>query len=181
MKEIIPFKKEVIFKTNIDEITSISLENTLKIIDNTLSGEFIISGEYKITDEVNAIDIKLPVNINIPDYNTENATIDIDDFYYEVKDNNVLFVSIDILLDKLEKIELIREEPEDIITEVFNEPTFYKDNYIEYNVYILRDGDTIDTILDRYSVTIDDLKDYNDIDNLKIGDKVIIPAIYERD
>ena len=31
MKNIIPFKKDVIFKTNISEITSISLENTLNI------------------------------------------------------------------------------------------------------------------------------------------------------
>ena len=28
MKNIIPFKKDVIFKTNISEVTSISLENT---------------------------------------------------------------------------------------------------------------------------------------------------------
>lgn len=182
MKEIIPFKKDVIFKTNIDEITSISLENTLNIKDNVLCGEFVINGEYKITDEINPFEIKLPISINIDDYDSNNATIDIDDFYYEVKDNNILFVSIDILLDNLIEKEPVREVVEEnIITEVFNEPTFYKDNYVEYNVYILRDGDSVDTILDKYSVSIDELKDYNDIDNLKIGDKVIIPASYERD
>lgn len=182
MKEIIPFKKEVIFKTNIDEITSISLENTLNIKDDILCGEFIINGEYKIIDEANPFEVKLPVSINIDDYDGKNATIDIDDFYYEVKDNNVLFVSIDILLDNLIEKEPVREVVEDsIITEVFSEPTFYKDNYVEYNVYIFRDGDSIDAILDKYGITIDDLKDYNDIDNLKIGDKVIIPALYERD
>ena len=31
MKEIIPFKKEIIFDKSIDEITSISLEHTLNI------------------------------------------------------------------------------------------------------------------------------------------------------
>ena len=181
MKEIIPFKKEVIFKTNIDEITSISLENTLNIKDDALCGEFIISGEYKITDEVNPFEIKLPISINIDDYDTKDTTIDIDDFYYEVKDNNVLFVSIDILLNNLKEKEQVREIEESIITEVFNEPSFYADNYVEYNVYILRDGDSVDTILDKYNVSIEDLKDYNDLDNLKIGDKVIIPALYERD
>lgn len=184
MKEIIPFKKEVIFKTNIDEITSISLENTLNIKDNVLCGEFIINGEYKIVDEVKPIDIKIPVNINIDEYDTKDATIDIDDFYYEVKNNNILFISIDILLNNLGQKEELREESineESIITEVFNEPSFYKDNYVEYNVYILRDGDTIDTILDKYCITLDDLKDYNDIDNIKTGDKVIIPTTYERD
>ena len=36
MKNIIPFKKDVIFKTNISEVTSISLENTLSIKDDII-------------------------------------------------------------------------------------------------------------------------------------------------
>ena len=31
MKKIVPFKKDINFKTNIAEITSISLEHTLKV------------------------------------------------------------------------------------------------------------------------------------------------------
>lgn len=181
MKNIIPFKHDIIFKTNINEITSISLENTLSIYDNKLSGDFIVSGEYKedIISDAKPFNIKIPFSEVIDNYNTKNATIDIDDFYYEVKDDNVLFISIDILLDKLELDTTERINLEDmdtnVITEVFNEPSFYEDSYVEYNVYIIRDGDTIDTILDKYDTTIEDLKKYNDIDNLKLGDKIIIP------
>ena len=51
MKQIIPFKKELLFKTKISEITSISLENTLSLKENDLvSGEFHISGDYKMTE-----------------------------------------------------------------------------------------------------------------------------------
>ena len=42
MKNIIPFKKDVIFKTNLSEITSISLENTLNLKNDTISGDFSV-------------------------------------------------------------------------------------------------------------------------------------------
>ena len=188
MKEIIPFKKEIIFDKNIDEITSISLEHTLNIKNNDLNGDFIISGEYKSEESVIPFNKKIPFNIIVDDiYDTRFATIDIDDFYYEVKNNNTLFISIDVLIDKLEKVELedvreiIEEEQpeeqrnEEINLNIFNDSNFKTESYVEYNIYILRDGDTIDTILDKYNTTIDKLKEYNDLDDLKLGDKIIIP------
>ena len=36
MKQIIPFKKELLFKTKVSEITSISLEHTLSLKDDDL-------------------------------------------------------------------------------------------------------------------------------------------------
>ena len=51
MKQIIPFKKELLFKTKVSEITSISLEHTLSLKeDDLISGEFIINGDYKMTE-----------------------------------------------------------------------------------------------------------------------------------
>ncbi len=194
MKEIIPFKKEIIFDKNINEITSISLENTLSIKNNDLCGDFIISGEYKSEENIIPFSKKIPFNIMVDDvYDTRNATVDIDDFYYEVKNNNTLFVSIDVLLDKLERVELedVREiieekkenyeEPsekrnEDISLNIFNDSNFKTESYVEYNVYILREGDTIDTIIDKYNTTVDKLKEYNNLDDLKMGDKIIIPS-----
>lgn len=40
MKKIVPFKKDINFKTNIAEITSISLEHTLKVGNFTVDGDF---------------------------------------------------------------------------------------------------------------------------------------------
>ena len=117
MKNIIPFKKDVIFKTNLSEITSISLENTLNLKDETISGDFIISGEYKVTDKSTSVE---PFNLNIPfeivlddRFETSKATIDIDDFYYEIVNNNVLSVSIDVLVDHLQEKPLV--EVEDLV------------------------------------------------------------------
>ena len=50
MKQIIPFKKDLLFKTTVNEITSISLEHQIMIKkEDHLSGEFHISGDYKMT------------------------------------------------------------------------------------------------------------------------------------
>lgn len=239
MKNIIPFKKDVIFKTNLNEITSISLEHTLIVKDDSIKGDFIVSGEYKVSENSKTVEpfsLKLPFEIMIDEkYDTKKAVIDIDDFYYEIVNNNVLSISIDVLLDKLEEKPLIvddlREEniereildtdsndvlednndikieeivdvkPDDSIkvdrkcdieeeemenkdivnvdrTSIFS--SISNDNaYVTYNVFILRDGDTIDSILLKYNIDIEQLKKYNDIDDLKVGDKIIIPNVNE--
>jgi LysM repeat protein len=231
MKNIIPFKKDVIFKTNISEVTSISLENTLSIKDDIIKGDFLVSGEYKISDKSTSVDpfsLNLPFEIVIDErYNTEKATADIDDFYYEIVNDNVLRIAIDVLIDNLEERPLINdfdlidettkrevlevEEKEEIREAVIEEnlkeevkeerciesetegdmqekinslfSNFSKDSevYVTYNVYIVRDGDTLESILDKYNVGVDELKKYNDLSELKLGDKLIIPNTYERD
>ena len=68
MKKIVPFKHDLFFKENIDEITSISLEHTLKSdSNNQISGEFIITGEYKIT--------KQSINVDKFEFNAIKRTI----------------------------------------------------------------------------------------------------------
>ena len=72
MNKIIPFKKKLTFNTNVSEITSIALENTLTQKEKTVSGDLIVNGSYKIIDESKNIDefeFKIPVNIE-----TDSAT-----------------------------------------------------------------------------------------------------------
>ena len=215
MKNILPFKKDIIFKTNLSEITSISLENTLNLKDDTISGDFIISGEYKVTDSsttVEPFEYKLPFEIVLDErFDSSCATIDIDDFYYEIVNNNVLSVSIDVLVNNLKEkplvlfedfvdetpvrevlkdeeelmnekkqdIEELKEVREEIAEEKINslfKNNFDSDIFVTYNIFILRDGDTLDSIMEKYNITIDELKKYNDVSDLKIGDKLIIPS-----
>jgi len=46
-------------------------------------------------------------------------------------------------------------------------------------VYIVREGDTIDSIMSKYKITRDLLNEYNDLNELKLGDKLIIPEILD--
>ena len=50
MKQIIPFKKDILFKTKLSDIISISLEHKTNINKKDIYVEFIISGEYKMTE-----------------------------------------------------------------------------------------------------------------------------------
>lgn len=197
MNKIIPFKKNIILNNNLSEITSISLENTLSFAsDNMIEGNFIISGEYKTdSNELESFDYELPFKAYIDDrFIIDSATIDIDDFYYEIVNNNVLSVNIDVKLDNVEEKEIVLEEKkweeetlpieekrciedEEMPDKVEN--LFSVDNTSEYKsyiVYIVREQDTVDSIITKYNVTKELLEMYNNLDNIKIGDKIIIPA-----
>ncbi len=198
MKKIVPFKKDIDFNTNIAEISSISLEHTLKLKEeNLVSGEFIVSGTYKLTDtslNVDSFEYKLPFDISIDKkYDTNNIDVDISDFYYEVIDNEILEVNIEVSLDNLEGKEernMTEEKPE-VIEEPKEEPIDTKreekslsifedleenERYVVYKVHIVTENDTTESIINEYGITKEDLESYNDLTDLKIGDKLIIPA-----
>lgn len=217
MKKLIPLKKELTFKTNVSEITSIALENTLKEKDNLVQGDLIINGTYKITEtstKVDEFEFIIPINIEIDNkYITEDITIDINDFYYEIINNNILEVNIEIIIDniieklieerkpeittipveniKLEKEERCVEEenieqletknieeielPKEKNIDIFNDFSEEKDEYSTYHVYIVREGDTLETIMTKYETTKEKLIEYNDLTEIKLGDKIIIP------
>ena len=211
MKKLVPFKKDIKFKTNIYEITSISLEHTLKRKDNTITGELIISGDYKINSSSTNTDnfkFNLPFDIQVGDnYILDEVVVDIDDFYYEVQNENTLKVVISISLDKLKEKELpvIEEKEIERSNEIIEKIEEMDDKNMEnikeercveeedigslfeikekdekfstYKVYIVREGDTIESIMSKYSVNRELLDNYNDLSEIKIGDKIIIPSV----
>ena len=226
MKKIVPFQKDITFKTNIAEITSISLEHTLKLNNNTIDGEFNVSGEYKMADistTTEKFDFNIPFSVEINDnYLLDKVVVDIDDFYYEIVNEKTLVVNIDVLINNLEEKPLRKEEkiimpelekelPEEVenrkldIEEIIDDEI---EEYMElenpikiedttkkvdkqiaifnsftenessstYRVYIVREGDILETILEKYSTTKEKLEKYNNITEIKIGDKLIIPS-----
>lgn len=202
MKKIIPFKKSILFKTNLSEVTSISLEDNLKIDENLIFGEFIISGEYKMNESsinTEPFIYNLPVEINVDDkYDLCNSIVEVSDFYYEIVNNSNLNINIEVTLDKLEE-KIIEEKKEEIYEHeiertnileeveetkercVEPEETLFKEiedeeMYTSYSIYIVREGDTIESILSKYSIDKEKLQEYNDLKDLKIGDKLIIPS-----
>jgi len=263
MQKIIPFKKESKFKDNVAEITSISLEHSLhKEKDNLITGEFLVSGEYKVVETSSVTDkfsFNLPFDIHLDEkYDVENATVDIDDFYYEIINNNTLKVNIDVLINKIEEVELVTlrteemkpheiettdmekdldevkvdeiveernenniteeiilsgeiakdrdEDRKEVEVEIVKErkETVEKKEMIEeikieskeeisdlfddingeikidstYRVYIVKEEDTLDTIISKYGVNKEVLSEYNILEEIKKGDKIIIPCSY---
>ena len=247
MKQIIPFTKDITFKTKIGELTSISLDNDLILKgEDLISGNFYIKGTYKMlrTSELEEVySYKIPCEIAISDdYDTYDATMDIDDFNYEIINEEILRVKIaveidnleqkeviipqeELVLERQEQIEEIKEEQiEEKITVIANEQeekelkrciepedmdeiinfkniklenkvddekidpitlinqskeeiiNIEEDTYLTYSVYIVRDEDTIESILDKYQVSKYELEEYNDINSITSGMKLIIPS-----
>jgi len=58
----------------------------------------------------------------------------------------------------------------------FFTPNQEEEKYVTYRVYKVLDTDTIDSILTKYNITKEMLADYNNIENITPGDKLIIPT-----
>ena len=236
MKQIIPFKKDLPFKTKVSDITSISLERDIKVTDEgVVTGTFYITGDYKMNEgSINRekFSFDLPFDITLdPRYDISTVNTDIEDFYYDIKNEDTLKVNIDLFIeadylpepieDKKEEEQEAEEVIEDnkdeelvdvvelndrstTIDKVDTDRTNVIDNnkieedsdsssieqdlfsnldntetYTTYYVYIVKEEDTIDKIITRYSITKEDLEYYNDIADIKVGDKIIIPKTRE--
>lgn len=103
MNKIIPFNKDIKFNERIGEIESIALDDTLKFLDNyTIKGELIVRGCHKNDNIEKDFSYPLPVEISVDDkYDTSKSSIVIDDFYYEIINDDLLRVKIDLMLDDL--------------------------------------------------------------------------------
>lgn len=254
MKKIIQFRKELMFKTRVSEITSISLEHqVLSKDDDLISGEFLLNGQYKMTEgSINKEDYNfvLPFDIALNSkYDIDSIKIDIDNFYYEIQNSESLKVNIDLLIEAMEKpvmeverdevieeeleeetlkedpkesefiettndeiVTMVKEKRDDVINSVVDSDVSKEvtnnivdsdiskevtnnvvnlpienintnifsssdvDTYSTYYVYIVKEDDTIDKILDKYGITKEELENYNDIENIKPFDKIIIPT-----
>ena len=292
MKKVISFEKEIGFSSMIGEVTSIALDHTLKFIDSSsIKGNFVISGTYKMT-EASTLEEKfsydVPTEIDLSErLELETCKISIDDFTYEIVNEDTLKCNIDVLIEGVEDVLLDEEESievlnndddddrecdgdkkedkeieipikeevksvdvdvdaivnngEDVVTTVKEdinkidipireesstlenqdvkeaniekvEEVMAINNKVEkendqgkvknksdaadigslfasldsadetfttYSVYIFRREDTLDQVLSKYKITREALCEYNDLDNLEIGSKLIIPNTNE--
>lgn len=122
MNCVIPYTKEIVFKTKIAEISSISLEHEMSMNDTELLGNFIVSGEYKsheLSVNKDEFSYTLPFSIEISD-NIDLDTIDfsITDFSYEVVNDNTLKVFIEFSVIASEKEIVVEETHEELFQDV---------------------------------------------------------------
>lgn len=252
MIKIVPFVKDIKFNTKLSEITSISLEHDLKLEDLSVAGEFNIKGNYKINDiSINKeeFNFKVPVYISLDEkYDSSKVAIDIDNFFYEIINDEVLRVHIDVSLDNLEIIkedvkpiiEEVNKKKEEIIMpddlkikddeklvenlrsydkkevkkEVVEETVkeeevkekeaikeesvkeektkksqkeeienaiksnFLSDEemFVTYKVHIIGENETVEDIVKKYETTKEELELYNDLSNVVLGTKLLIPC-----
>ncbi len=264
----IPFESEIDFKSNIREITKMSLEHDYNVNDGVVLGNFYISGEYKSHElSVNTEEFKytLPFTVELrSDIDRESVDFNIEDFSYDIVDNTKLKINIeyslsgDVLEDLIddsndelfervddeemnsdlafmddaitdtevdvsaeekesedendkevkdvveedrkeeqmveeekidEKVKDINEEVKESVTEEIikerldseDEKTIMDtiknedDTFVTYHIHIVKENETFESISTLYKVPVSLINEYNNIDALNVGDKVLIP------
>jgi LysM repeat protein len=222
MKKTINYEKDILFKTNIGEICSISLEHDFTVDEGFLKGDFIVSGEYKANElSVNKekFNYRLPLEYELEkNVNIDTISYDIENFEYNVKEDE-LNVYIDFTVryeekkdvpiipeiseeelntEELETFKIPERSEEEPVNEAINEEETEElprlstedketvidavneeDAFVTYHVHIVREGDTLESICQKYGVTEELIKEYNTSLTLELKSKLIIPALNE--
>ncbi|MBE6159652.1 MAG: LysM peptidoglycan-binding domain-containing protein [Lactobacillales bacterium] len=203
-KKDIIFKTNLSEVTSISLEHTLKIEENILSGDFIISGEYKMTDESRDTENF-LYEIPFEVAFD-PKYKLDNADIDIEDFYYEIVNNSVLRINIESSVDKIEEILIEKEQPimdmnelliEDEVpivefeercieeeTEDNRIPNLFDninidETYNTYKICIVRENDTLESIIEKYSVTKETLELYNDISEIKLGDKIIIPVTYE--
>lgn len=61
------------------------------------------------------------------------------------------------------------------VSSLFENISESEETYSTYSVYILREEETVSSLIEKYKTTKEELESYNDISNLSVGSKIIIP------
>ena len=70
-----------------------------------------------------------------------------------------------------------KKENENTINKVMEAiPDF---GFDKFKVYIMREEDTLESVMIKYNVNMTTIKEYNDIENIKVGDKIVIPCVID--
>ena len=72
-----------------------------------------------------------------------------------------------------------KEEKNEVINSLFSNLDDENDRYGTFIVYIVRQNETINSIIEKYHTTVEELEKYNDLKEINLGTKLIIPLINE--
>ena len=164
---------------------------TYKMMDENImlcNIELLIEG-LELLDESRECDsdvseIEIPIKEDIDKVINNEFINDTDTLESDVllKENNEVKYDKrdDIVVTKKEVAETIDINKDDKVenTSIFN----INEDSVTYGtlfVYIVRENETINSIITKYNTTIEELEKYNDLKDLSIGTKLIIPLVNE--
>ena len=131
-------------------------------------------------DDVRECDSDLNKEIEIP---TIEPNLD-EDNDINNKDNDVIDdISNNKITDSVDSdINIIKKDNNDVVDLKDNDSLFFhldeeSETYGTFIVYIMRQNETINSIIEKYNTTVDELEKYNDLKDISIGSKIIIPVL----
>ena len=75
------------------------------------------------------------------------------------------------------EMEETKEEETESLSNIFSSLSEKEETFATYSVYILREEETINTVIEKYKTTKEELEKYNDLTTLTKGSKIIVPLV----
>ena len=134
-------------------------DNALKEIEEELEQQEVVRNEVNdindlFSDTSTQEKLEIPVNIDSVNNSKDNFMND-EEIYVDSSDNN--------------------KETKDV-TSIFSAFKDTDETFTTYSIYIIREGDSLETVINKYKTTKDILSEYNDLSDVRIGTKIIVPS-----
>ena len=176
------FTKKILFSYHFEEpmdketITMEVDDFTYEIDQNKLCVEieYEIEGDKMMFDDEREFDKFL-----------ENHEVELVDFKDDIKEEKeeekpIIEENVEVCEQEKEEEKEKQEKNEDrevkVDTEIMDTLTGGENTYITYHIHVCDESDTLEYIANKYKISIDVIKDYNSIDNISVGMKLIIPC-----
>lgn len=174
----LPFTHEIRSNVNLDTVNLEITDFTYELNNNDelhIHIEYIVSGEQSLIEFADEKD--LDEFLNKTDAEVVDLTED-EPRFKEVSKEEILNIPAEDSKkeEKEESKEEIKEEKQsEISTNNIIGSINADETYVKYHVHTVMQNDTLEGILDKYKITLTDLKKYNTFEALEVNMKLVIP------
>lgn len=174
----LPFTHEIRSNVNLDTVNLEITDFTYELNNNDelhVHIEYIVSGEQSLIEFADEKDLNEFLN------KTDAEVVDLTEDeprFKEVSKEEILNIPAEDSKkeEKEEPKEEIKEEKQsEISTNNIIGSINADETYVKYHVHTVMQNDTLEGILDKYKITLTDLKKYNTFEALEVNMKLVIP------
>lgn len=172
----LPFTHEIRSNVNLDTINLEITDFTYELNNNDelhVHIEYVVSGEQSLIEFADEKDLDEFLN------NTDAEVVDLtsdEPRFKEVSNSEELVIPVkeDV---KEEVVDTKGEEntPSEIVQNNIMNSINADETYVKYHVHTVMQSDTLEGILDKYKITLTELKKYNSFEALEVNMKLVIP------
>ena len=174
----LPFTHEIRSNVNLDTVNLEITDFTYELNNNDelhVHIEYIVSGEQSLIEFADEKD--LDEFLNKTDAEVVDLTEDEPRFKEVSKEEILNIPAEDSKKEEKEepKEEIKEDKPSEISTNSIIGSINADETYVKYHVHTVMQNDTLEGILDKYKITLTDLKKYNTFEALEVNMKLVIP------
>ena len=174
----LPFIHEIRSNVNLDTVNLEITDFTYELNNNDelhVHIEYIVSGEQSLIEFADEKD--LDEFLNKTDAEVVDLTEDEPRFKEVSKEEILNIPAEDSKKEEKEepKEEIKEDKPSEISTNNIIGSINADETYVKYHVHTVMQNDTLEGILDKYKITLTELKKYNTFEALEVNMKLVIP------